>query len=378
MKRLIVCCDGTWQNLEKDYPTNVVKLAQAILPTAGNKGDTVQILFYDEGVGTGAYTDTEKNDPFGKLINSADSFFGGAFGWGLNKNIKEAYRFLCFNYEPGDEIYLFGFSRGSYTVRSLAGFIYCSGLLKRQHLRQVPRAFDIYRSKEIAPRDLEADNFRDQYGHHVIGNHVPIKVLGCWDTVGSLGIPDLLPWLPLDQWLNKRYKFHDTVLSRIIENAFHAVAIDEPRKTFDFTPMDSSTNAPDQVLKQVWFPGDHGSVGGGLAETRGLSDGALQWMIDEVKQLGLEFDTNRILDPDGKFGIHEDPLVRFDSRPKGIFKLAALFSGGHQRNIRKHITGIFEEDVHQSVKQRWHYLQDDYRPRNLAQVYGSELNFWTP
>ena len=123
MKRLIVCCDGTWQKLSSRYPTNVVKMAQAIKPQA--TGNILQIIFYDEGVGTG---------------DKADRIFGGALGWGIDKNIQDAYRFLCLNYEQGDEIYLYGFSRGAYTVRSLAGLIYCSGLLARNKIRQAPRA----------------------------------------------------------------------------------------------------------------------------------------------------------------------------------------------------------------------------------------------
>ena len=106
MKRLIVCCDGTWQKLANSCPTNVVKIAQAIKPVASD--GTPQIVFYDEGIGTG--------DEINRIT-------GGAFGWGIDQNIQDAYRFLCLNYEAGDEIYLFGFSRGAYTVRSLAGLL---------------------------------------------------------------------------------------------------------------------------------------------------------------------------------------------------------------------------------------------------------------
>ncbi|MBV8886356.1 MAG: DUF2235 domain-containing protein, partial [Chroococcidiopsidaceae cyanobacterium CP_BM_RX_35] len=107
MKRLVVCCDGTWQALNSPYPTNVVKIAQAVKPITTN--NILQTVFYDQGVGTG--------DEFDKIT-------GGVFGWGIDKVIQDAYRFLSLNYVAGDEIYLFGFSRGAYTVRSLAGLIY--------------------------------------------------------------------------------------------------------------------------------------------------------------------------------------------------------------------------------------------------------------
>ncbi len=330
MKRLVVCCDGTWQKLSNSYPTNVVKIAQAVKPV-GNDG-TPQSVFYDEGIGTG--------DEFDKLV-------GGALGWGIDKNIQDAYRFLCLNYNEGDEIYLFGFSRGAYTVRSLAGMIYCSGLLSRPNIRSAPDAYRIYRDRDIKPSDPEAQAFRANYGERV-----PITLLGCWETVGALGVPDQVPFLPIDDWLNAKYKFHDTTLSSIIQKALHAVAIDELRKVFDVTPMVKSPKFDTQILRQVWFPGEHGSVGGGTKEQRGLSDVALQWMISEIGNLGLglEFDPNNVED-----GIHPDPTIDFDNQPGIIYQV----TGTKQRDI---IGGF--EDLHESVKKRWQ-ARSDYRPENL-------------
>ncbi len=143
-KRLIVCCDGTWQKLTSVYPTNVVKIAQAIKPSS-NDG-TAQIVFYDEGVGSGNEAE--------KLFAKGDRILGGAFGIGIDNNIEDAYRFLCLNYEPGDEIYLFGFSRGAYTVRSLAGLIRCSGgLLLRKDIREAPTAYEIYRDRSLTLKE---------------------------------------------------------------------------------------------------------------------------------------------------------------------------------------------------------------------------------
>jgi uncharacterized protein (DUF2235 family) len=330
MKRLIVCCDGTWQKLDSQYPTNVVKIAQAIKPLCDD--NTQQIIFYDEGIGTG---------------DRLDRIFGGAFGWGIDQNIQDAYRFLSINYQPGDEIYLYGFSRGAYTVRSLAGLIRCSGLLERNKIRQAGKAYEIYRNNNIEPDDKAAIEFRQKNS-----NDVRITLLGCWDTVGALGIPDRIPILPVDDWINEKYKFHDTYLSSIIDNALHAVAIDEIREVFDVTRMQKSTNNSSQSLKQIWFPGTHGCVGGGSQENSGLSDGALLWMIEESQRLGIEFDTTKIIK-----GINPNPRISFDNELKGIFKAART----HLRRVDEN-----EANLHQSVIDRWSALKEHYRPKNLA------------
>ena len=352
MKRLIVCCDGTWQKLSSDYPTNVVKIAQAIKHQAS--GDIPQIIFYDEGVGTGD--------------DLVDRIFGGAFGWGIDQNIQDAYRFLCLNYDQGDQIYLNGFSRGAYTVRSLAGLIYCSGLLHRHKIRETPTAYNLYRARDIHPEHPDAIRFRQKNAVHLENNTpVPITFLGCWDTVGSLGIPDLVPWLPVNRWINEKYKFHDTTLSPIIQNARHAVAIDEMRKVFDVTPMVKSSKNIAQNLRQVWFPGDHSCVGGGIEEQSGLSDGALKWMIDE----------SGVTD-----GINPNPKIAFDNKLQEIFKLTGVHLNNELQEIFK-LTGVHlrrvdenEEDLHQSVIERWSALGEYYRPQNLAihQAYLNKLS----
>lgn len=333
MKRLIVCCDGTWQKLDSEYPTNVVKIAQAIKPSCDDDNKTPQIVFYDEGIGTG---------------DKLDGIFGGAFGWGIDQNIQDAYRFLSLNYQPNDEIYLYGFSRGAYTVRSLAGLIRCSGLLERNKIRQADSAYKIYRDDDIKPDDKKAIKFRQENSH----KDVRITLLGCWDTVGSLGVPDQIPLLPIDEWLNEKYKFHDTVLSSIINNALHAVAIDERKKVFDVTVMQKSSNNPDQELEQIWFPGNHSCIGGGSEEDSGLSDGALLWMIEESHRLGgIEFDTTKVLK-----GINPNPKIPFDNELKGIFKAARV----HLRKVDENPLNL-----HHSVVKRWAAL-GDYQPENLA------------
>lgn len=333
MKRLVVCCDGTWNKLG-DYPTNPVKLARLIRPF-DQKG-IAQIVFYQEGLGTKWY----------------DRLPGGAFGWGIDYNIQSAYQFLCFNYEPGDEVYLFGFSRGAYTVRSLAGMVYCSGLLRRQCIERVPEAYKLYRDRSIRPGSPQAEQYRAKYGVRYKGDdQIPITLLGCWDTVGSLGVPDLFPWLPLGRFFNRKYEFHDTKLNRKIQNALHAVAVDERRKVFDVTPMEVGTHADEQRLRQIWFPGVHGCIGGGTEKNCLLSDGALMWMVEAITEYGLklEFDMDRV-----KQEVIYDPLIDFE-QIMGIFALA----GFHDRSIN---TGF--ETLHESVKKRWRERKD-YRPANL-------------
>lgn len=349
MKRLIVCCDGTWQDLSRPYPTNVVKIAQVIKPSASD--GTRQIVYYQDGLGT--------RDEFDKIT-------GGAFGWGIDIAIQEAYRFLCLNYEDGDEIYLFGFSRGAYTVRSLAGFIYCSGLLNRQHIRKLPEAYKLYRDRAIPPSHPRAQEFRYQHG-----KNVPIKLLGCWDTVGELGVPNQIPFV--SNWINAKYKFHDIKVNRRIENALHAVAIDERHAVFNVTPMRISDGAKTK-LRQVWFPGTHGCIGGGDKETSGLSDAALQWMMDETKELklGLEFVNNPQDVAEG--GIAPNYEVAFDNRVEGI----EVLGGTIDRNILNPDNDstdstifnydFFDNHIHLSTKRRWKLTHEPlYRPNNLSQ-----------
>ncbi|MBD2456982.1 DUF2235 domain-containing protein [Nostoc sp. FACHB-87] len=330
MKRLVICCDGTWQQLTNAYPSNVVKLAQSVKPTA-NDG-VPQIVFYDEGIGT-----------------ENQKILGGATGLGIDRNIEDCYRFLVLNYVPGDEIYLFGFSRGAYTVRSLAGMIYCSGLLDRPHITKAHEAYELYRKRNVKPKDKEAVDYRNKYG-----DRVPITLIGCFDTVGALGIPGLAAFKKVHDQLNQRYRFHDTTLNKDIQNALHAMAIDEIREIFDVTPMKPHPEAENQRVIQKWFPGEHGCVGGGTEEHSGLSDAALQWMIDSVGDLGLglEFDPNVI-----PTGINPNYKCEFKNDP-GFFKLAG---------IKLRDVGDAIEELHDSTINRLKVRQD-YRPKNLQKI----------
>lgn len=340
-KRLLVCCDGTWNNLEMRYITNVGRIVQ-VAGSAGKGVDGKRIehaLYYDDGVGA--------DD--GGLQRAVQ----GAFGVGIDRLIFEAYRFIAINHQPGDEVCLFGFSRGAFVARSVAGMIGKVGLVPRRKLKYLPRAMDAYRSKK--EKDQEA--FRAEAESEVID----ITLLGCWDTVGALGIPDKLPFVPIDNWFRKRYEFHDTVLGAHVQRALHAVAIDERRKEFRPTLMERPAGAPaSQVLVQTWFPGDHGSVGGGSWEKRGLSNHCLCWMLDQAKTLGVDLGADLGCLHDHAITDHR---IFFSRETKIIYATA-------DRKIPDTVTYA---DVDPTARSRW-ADHDDYRPPALQRSFGDELN----
>jgi uncharacterized protein (DUF2235 family) len=258
-KRIIFCADGTWDSAQND--TNVYKLFKAIPITSS------QVAFYDDGVGS-------DGTPLEKLV-------GGAFGDGLFQKIKDGYTKIAHVYEQGDEIFIFGFSRGAFTARSLAGMIAVCGLptgLFDDNL--VNTAFQAYRNKAQRAALLATLNNYNLF-------NAQIKMVGVWDTVGSLGIPALFG--NVDPVL---YGFLDTSLHPDVLNAYQALAIDERRQEFPptlWTPTSPPVNG--QVLEQVWFSGVHCDVGGGYPET-GLSDITFSWMMGNAENLGLQIDAN--------------------------------------------------------------------------------------
>src|SRR5947209_3695537 len=271
MKRLVVCCDGTWNDSDNGTGyTNVSRLAWAIKPF-DDRNRAPQIVFYQSGVGTAG--------------DLSSKLGGGALGLGLSHNIRDAYSFICNNYVADDEIFLFGFSRGAYTARSIGGLIGYAGLLGKQDLDRFFELWDGYKDPDKDDRAAALDKFPARI------KDVRVKVIGVWDTVGSLGIPADLERFDI---LNFRryYGFHDTNLGTRVDNAFHALALDERRKNFVPTLW---TQTPEgkkngQVLKQVWFAGVHCDVGGGYRE-HGASDIPLAWMASEVAPfLDIDFD----------------------------------------------------------------------------------------
>jgi uncharacterized protein (DUF2235 family) len=237
-KRIVICADGTWNDPEDENPTNVLRMARAVKPVASD--GIRQVVFYDWGVGS-YYAKVQ----------------GGAFGLGIMKNIQDGYRFITQNYNPGDEVFLFGFSRGAYTVRCLAGLLNNCGILKRTHASLIPQAFDIYKKRSAPPSSPVAKDWRKRncYGEH----RGAIDFIGVWDTVGALGIPTRVL-----AFMNEKDLFYDRELGSNVRVARHAVSLDERRGDFEPT-LWSPKEAID--IRQVWFAGVHSDVGGGYAPT---------------------------------------------------------------------------------------------------------------
>lgn len=268
-KRIVLCADGTWNTphgpAENPNDTNVRKLF-----LLANDDDS-QLKYYDSGVGT-------DGTPF-------EHFFGGTMGDGLFQKVQDGYAFLAYVWDPGDEIYLFGFSRGAYTARSLSGMITGFGVpTKNLDNQTVLNIFNAYRTTGAATRAAMKAALTQQYAL----TDVNVRMVGVWDTVGALGIPGQL-FSDFDQ---AKYGFLDTTLSAKVQNAYHAISLDERRAPFQptlWTNPDGSLRANDAQVTQVWFPGVHCDVGGSYAE-EALSNITLRWMIDNAQACGLTFD----------------------------------------------------------------------------------------
>ncbi|KAF2128261.1 hypothetical protein P153DRAFT_341764 [Dothidotthia symphoricarpi CBS 119687] len=317
-KRIVICCDGTWQSSAHGHhnvPSNVAKISRSIgnWYIDENELTAPQIVYYDAGVGTG--------------MGWLDQKWAGGFGEGLDENVCEAYNFIVNNYTPGDELFFFGFSRGAYTVRACAGLVCRAGICTPSAMAQFWEMYANYKSCDpTKPMDeslwgQEWTGKPEQYTIKVKDHdkqfskgagfdwlskaekNVTIKVVGVWDTVGSLGYPDNM-WVDVSA-RNKPYGFHNTNIHRQIENAFHALALEEHRQPFSPTlwslPPGSKTN-----LIQCWFPGVHINVGGGSGD--GLkpdSKGDLEvmsittffWMVDRCYPfLRFQVDPNIVSD----------------------------------------------------------------------------------
>jgi uncharacterized protein (DUF2235 family) len=233
--------------------------------------------------------------------------------------VQQAYRYLVSTYEPSDQLFFFGFGRGAFTVRSLAGLIRNCGILRRDAEEMLKLGYELYRTRSPGslPRSEEAMLFRRTYA---ISDIAPINFIGVWDTVGTLGNP-----LMLNGYITRQQAFHDTNLSSTVANAYHALAIDEKRKNFQATLWNQQTHAENQTLEQVWFAGVHSNLGGGYATT-GLSDIVLQWMVEKARDCRLELEEIPAR-PDPNKGptnehLHPSVLTRyradFSYRPKNL------------------------------------------------------------
>ena len=307
-RKLVVCCDGTWNiprtetNIFRTYrflrerlgaPAEV-KQKEGVVTCGGRARDGSEVLlFYDQGVGT---------DWFSRIV-------GGAAGVGLSDNVRDAYHFLGQNFVPGSEIYLFGFSRGAYTARSLGGFIKSAGLLERPSEKEVWRAYmDCYATapRIIArPRDWTPDRVRgwlvEKAGDAVgrlggadvasLPRHpgVKIRFLGVYDTVGALGVP-LAGTTSFNEPI---LGFHDTTLGDMVEHAVQALAVDEKRGPYTpalWTQAADAAPLAGQSVLQVWFPGVHSDIGGGYRD-KGIGNITWDFMMQQATRRGLVIDS---------------------------------------------------------------------------------------
>jgi uncharacterized protein (DUF2235 family) len=334
-KRLVVCCDGTWNRPDETShgiaaPTNVAKLSLGVAREDGHSKQ--QVVHYEAGVGTRRF----------------ERIRGGAFGFGLSRNIRDCYRFLVQNYEPGDELFLFGFSRGAYTARSTVGFVRNCGILQRQHLDRVDEAFALYRdrNRDTEPGSIAAELFRDQYSHP----ETEIRFVGVWDTVGALGIP--IDGIRFPR-LTRRWSFHDTTLSRSVRFAYHALAIDERRRPFRPTLWEQQDDAVGQTLEQVWFAGVHSDVGGGYDDPA-LAEIPLLWMVERARACGLAFEPDhfvRSTTPDEKrrhLGeqVAPDALGQDHDSRKGFY----LLFPSYERDLESDGSGAASSAVRRSTE----------------------------
>ena len=343
-KNIALCFDGTWNkpldpvtgkpivvDAPEDDPTenpentNVVKIKRLIDTSRPD-----QVVVYFNGVGTQWY----------------DHLSGGIAGAGLDARIKLGYLHLAQSFDLGDRIFLFGFSRGAYTARSLGGMIRKCGVMRRDCLKNLDAAFALYRRRDANADSPEAVQFR-QANSFQTGIHF----IGVWDTVGELGIP-----LGICKGLDKElYGFHDTSLSAIIKNGAHAVAIDENRKQYAPT-LWTGQPAPGQLIEQRWFIGAHSNVGGGYTDDR-LSNLPLAWMCAKAVSCGLRLAPFAANDNDYMGEIH-DSYAEFIGGLNFIYR---WFSSRYYRPIR---FGSCGQTLDPSPIDRLKW-DKTYRPKNL-------------
>jgi uncharacterized protein (DUF2235 family) len=297
MKRIAVFLDGTWNDSASS--TNVWRLSRLVADQDAQ--GVAQLVYYDPGVGTKKF----------------EKIRGGAVGFGLSKNVQAAYAWIKANYQDGDEVYIFGFSRGAYTARSLGGLIAGCGLAKpgapftdeylynRYQLRK-DEALPIYKLQFIHENSKERELTEEEARLLEFSRRIKIKMMGVWDTVGALGVP----WTGMPLLGRDKFYFHNPNLSTIYENAFHAMAIDENRGAYKPTlwtkyeaerPDGSTPPRPamPQVanIEQRWFVGAHANVGGGYRNDT-LNLPSLAWMQEKANGLGLHFTSPIVLEGD--------------------------------------------------------------------------------
>jgi uncharacterized protein (DUF2235 family) len=354
-RNIVICCDGT--NNQFSYEnTNVVRLVQSL------RRSSEQLVYYDPGIGT-----LPEPGLFTRVSQSVSQWWSLAFGTGLKRNVEEGYTYLMDYWEPGDQVYLFGFSRGAYTIRVLAGVLYALGLLPKGSHNLVPYVLRLFGSlKEHASSDEEHGNiwklfgdFRRTFAREIAGPSYmfPIHFLGAWDTVSSVG------WV----WNQATYAY--TRKNRAIHHVRHAVAIDERRAFFR---QNTFQQAEGQTQKEVWFAGVHSDIGGGYDK----ADGSLwvppfRWLLDEARAEGLAIDDDRLahLLDETSAEPWRDPQhesLTFKWWPAEFFP-KRIWQGGQRRwhvNLGKPRWIAPQANIHKSALLR--VREASYRPKNFS------------
>lgn len=338
-RKLVLCFDGTWNHpaderipVDQQVESNARRIFESVVV---GKLVPDQLKFYDEGVGTRWY----------------ERLTGGLFGLGLDRNLLDGYRWLARHYNQGDRIYLFGYSRGAYTARSLVGMIHKCGLLVSASSKKLDHAYELYRSRTYSFDCREAQAFRARYSQPA-----RIRFIGVFDTVGALGIP-------LDSFSGfnrSHYQFHDVEISDLVDEACHAVALDEHRKSFNAALW--QPRAPtDARLEQRWFVGCHSDVGGGVAERR-LSDIPLRWMQVKAIEAGL------VLDPNEMPRIDKNHFAKpCDSFRMFLGGAVALFTEPYLRPVGQTFYGheVLDDSVLLKLDE-----DEEYQPGNIGVFVG--------
>jgi len=392
-KNIVLCFDGT-NNQFGENNTNIVKLYDSLSKTKE------QVTFYDPGIGTMGPS------WMAKILGDIYKFFCMTTGFGISENIKDGYRYLMDNYEENDKIFIFGFSRGAYTARSLAGMVHRVGILDKGLYNQIDYAYKMYTDKR---NHKYAEGFKNTYSHR----QVSVYLIGVFDTVGSLagdklgailgGIlgfvsfynygDNIFPiiedprigaalsalivgaafyfYQPIGRFIEKTilgsHLFHDTKLSNQVKYGFHALAIDELRWLYKPTLWDESSIPDGQVIEQVWFSGVHVDVGGFYKETASTSDNALAWMIDLSSKAGLQLKNHNwraLLSPKSNSALSKNFILWLLTYP-----------------IRRRI--VKKSKVHRSVQERVDRPNPWYAPSPLKDlsdfqvVYENQVKFNT-
>ena len=347
-KNIIICCDGTGNQFGEEN-SNVVKLFSILDRQAKD-----QVAFYAPGVGT--MSDPGLNVPFSKRISIA---IGLTFGYGLSKNIHDTYSFLMENYDEGDGVYLFGFSRGAFTVKALAGFMHMNGLLPKGCQNLIPYSWRLFQRKDF---ELSS-RFKHNYARPVT-----IHFMGVWDAVSSIG------------WITRRKTFPYTFYNPSVAITRHAVSIDERRAYYEANLFDETERVKD--IKQVWFAGVHSDVGGSYAEAEcGLSKITLLWMIEEAVKHGLKINEERfkkVVLGEGKSNyVGPDSLAMIHNSLHTFWWILELLPKNEILNRQKFKFNLGKRRlipenaiIHNSALMR--IQQSDYKPSNLPKIYQVE------